>query len=267
MSNNEKQIGSNYTVGSWQSKDVSAIYTQLEHPNWAPWLEAAPDSLAGRVISFPDGQLVAKSLDGKPLASLSMNKIFWNGNKNNLPTWDEVAGDPTTYDKTHIPTGNTLTMMSMNVHPEHTGEGYAKKLIEQAKVLAVKLQVDYLIGSFRPNEFGKYKLEHLSEDMDFATYCNLKRADGLPVDAWLRNLTRNGMEPLAVDPSAMTVSVSMDEFEKYMQEHKPTVWKQTSSDIWECEEVGYWKLDYNNGVAVYKESNLWGLIWKKPGLQ
>lgn len=266
MNEKKEDTGSHYIIGNWQQKDVQAIYEELEHPNWAPWLEAKPCSLAGRTVSFPDGQLMIKSIHGKPLASLSMNKIMWDGDMKTLPSWDEVAGEPTTYEKTYVPSGNTLVLMSMSVHHLHTGEGYARKLIEQAKLLAIKLEVNYLIGSFRPNEFGAYKLAHIGKDVDFATYCKLTRQDGLPIDGWLRNLTRNGMRSLIVDSHAMTVSMPIKDFEYYKQTYRPHVWCEINQDVWECGEVGTWKVDYNNGIATYKESNLWGLIWKKSGL-
>lgn len=266
MLDKKENIGSQINCSNWQLKDIQAIYEQLEHPNWAPWLEAQPESLAGRVVIFPKGQLVLKNNSGDYLASLSMNRINWDGNQDTLPSWDEVAGDPTTYENTYNVNGNTLTMMSMNVHPQHTGEGYARLLIEKAGLLAIDLGVDYLVGSFRPNHFGKYKIAHIDEKVNFEDYCKLKRGDGLPIDGWLRNLTRNGMQPLKVDHQAMTVLVSLETLNEYQNEYKPQKWIQTDPEIWECEEVGTWNVDSNTHQALYIESNLWGLIWKRTGL-
>lgn len=262
----EYNTGFFYTIGNWQQKDVSTIFAKLERPNWAPWLEAMPKSLAGRAATFPDGQLIIKSICGEPLASLSMNKINWNGDVKTLPSWDAVAGEPTTYENTYMPFGNTLAMMSMNVNPDNIGEGYARTLIDKSKELAIKLNIDYLIGSFRPNEFGKYKLEHKEENIDFITYCALTRSDGLPIDGWLRNLTRNGMQPLVVDTNAMVIPILIEVFEEYKQTYKPNKWHEITQNIWECGEVGAWKVDNSSGIATYRESNLWGLIWKNPGL-
>lgn len=109
----------NIATGNWTPQDAEKIYNILEKPNWAPWLEASKESIEGRSIVFPQGQLVIKSIDGTPIASLSTNQIYWDGKVEALPTWDDVAGDPTTYEKTYHPNGNALVMMSMNVHPEH----------------------------------------------------------------------------------------------------------------------------------------------------
>lgn len=267
MAEKKEGIGSQTTVSSWQQKDIQVIYKELEHPNWSPWLEAQPESLAGRAKVFPKGQLLLKGTAGDFLASLSMNRVQWNGNNDSLLSWDDIAGYPTTYEKTYVPSGNTLAMMSMNVHPKHQGKGYARILIEKARLLAIELGVDYLVGSYRPNEYGKFKLAHLGKIPRFEEYCTMKRSDGLPIDSWLRNLTRNGMHPLKVDHEAMVVPVSLQEFTQYQKEYNPEKWIEVSSNIWECGEVGTWTVNAKNGLAVYKESNLWGISWKRIGSQ
>lgn len=121
----------NITTGNWTPHDAEKIFDILEKPNWAPWLAASKESIEGRSLVFPKGQLVIKSIDGTPIASLSTNQIYWDGKVETLPTWDDVAGEPTTYEKTYDPNGNALVMMSMNVHPEHqrrrTSENFNRK--------------------------------------------------------------------------------------------------------------------------------------------
>lgn len=50
-----------------------------------------------------------------------MNRIDWDGQRDTLPCWDKIAGDPTDYSQTYKPEGNTLVAMSMNVDPLHQG--------------------------------------------------------------------------------------------------------------------------------------------------
>lgn len=248
-------ISGAFTSATWADKSTAQIYTHLEVPTWAPWLAATAESLAGRAHVFAPGQLVLwDEQSNMPAASLSTNRISWNGDIAILPSWDDVAGDPTTYEHTYDPHGNTLTLMSMNVRPDLNGKGLARKLIEQVQCLAQDLQVQHLIGSFRPNEYGKYKL-NTANPVGFAEYCALTRPDGLPVDGWIRNLTRNGMKPLKVDSQAMIVSIPISEFNQIKQPH----WKLVN-DQWECGEVGSWTVNENTGLATYIESNLWGYI-------
>ncbi|HSX40359.1 MAG TPA: GNAT family N-acetyltransferase [Candidatus Saccharimonadales bacterium] len=258
----EYKEGSNqyYIVTNWSAEDAHLLFTQLEQPNWAPWLAASEETLAGRAFIFPQGQLMIKDREGKPLASLSMNRISWNGNLTSLPSWDEVAGEPTTYEKTYAQYGNTLVMMSMNVNPEHQGQGYARSLIAEAKQLGQTLGIEYIIGSFRPNEYGKHKLNFGKKSATFKKYCELIRPDGLPVDAWLRNLSRNGMKHLKVDKKAMVVPVTLKEFEEYKNSFNLNQWVEVEPNTWECGEVGTWHVDVKNDTAVYIESNMWGLL-------
>ncbi len=267
MTENNEKVNQVYTVSNSKPEWAESIYALLEKPNWAPWLAASAETLGKRAEVFPDGQLIIMRNDGVPMASLSMNRINWGGDPKTLPSWDDIAGEPTTYENTFEPKGNTLVMMSMNVNPEFQGEGFARVLIEQAKLLAEKLGVEYLIGSFRPNEYGKHKHTNLGNHLGFESYCEAKREDNWPIDGWLRNLSRNGMQPLAVDPQAMTVVVSMIEFDNIKNEIASEVWIEVAPGVWECGEVGNWKLDTTKATATYKESNLWGLIWEKTGSQ
>jgi hypothetical protein len=249
-----------FVIGSWQPVEGEAIYVALEHPNWAPWLEASAATLAGRARVFPHGQLVIKDLAGQYAASLSMNQILWDGQIAHLPSWDAVAGDPTDYSKTHNVMGNALVMMSVNVAPACKGKHMPTNLIAYAKVVANGLGMEHLLGSFRPSGFGQAKKAH-GHDLNFGAYCWSKQeGTGKPIDPWLRSLAWNGLELLAVDPAAMTVKVSIGEFEEYKAQYKPDAWIEVAEGKWECEEVGTWNIDSNNGIAVYVESNVWGKI-------
>src|SRR3989338_11675734 len=143
----QTDIGFDYMgVSNWKKSDGSLIFNHLEKSNWAPWLAASARTLASRSQVFPQGQLVLKDAIGTPLASLSTNQIMWNGNPQTLQSWDGIAGEPTTYETTYIPAGNTLVLMSMNVHPKYQGKGLARVMIEEIKKVAQSLGVTYLIG-------------------------------------------------------------------------------------------------------------------------
>lgn len=247
-----------YTISSWKPEEADALYHALEHPNWAPWLEASVESLAGRASTFPAGQLVMKDAGGNYVGSLSLNQIFWDGDTAHLPSWDDVAGDPTDYSTTYTPEGNTLVLLSMNVAPSWKGKQIPSKLIDKAIQLAHTLGVTHLIGSFRPSGFGEAK-KGLGYAFDFTEYCQMTKHDGKPVDPWLRSLSWKGMSMLAVDPKAMTVTVPITEFEGY-KSYKPESWVEVKPGIWECGEVGVWIIDSASGLATYQESNVWGSL-------
>lgn len=249
-----------YQVESIKPEEVQEIIENLEEPNWAPWLAACAEVITHRARVFAAGQLVLKDSDGLEKASLSMNQIFWDGEIKTLPTWDEVAGVPTDYSETYEPTGNTLVLMSMNVHPDSKGQRLPSKLVEACKDLAKNLDVEHLIGSFRPSGFGIAK-RGMGYDLDFWEYCLMKRHNSeKPVDPWLGSLWHMGMEVLDEDLKAMTVQVPMLEFWKYQDTYNQEYWEEIGSGVWECGEVGKWTLDAKSGLAVYQESNLWGSL-------
>ena len=253
----ERLIG-NVQIISWKDTDIKLLHKELEIPNWAPWLAASLETMKTRASVFPAGQLVLTE-NTQPKVSLSTNRINWNGNIDHLPSWDEVAGDMPNYKTTYQPKGNTLVLMSMNVAPMEQGKGYARKMLEEAKLLAVKLGIQNLIGSFRPSEYGKHKQHMLGNHgtpLSFEQYVYSKRDDGLPVDSWLRNLTRNGVELWKVDDSAMTVTVSFDEFMGYIPQEQQ-LWYVTDNTI-VTDQVGDWRVDYGSQTVTYQEKNIWG---------
>jgi len=248
------------TIRPWSPGDALEIYEILEHPNWAPWLEASAKTLAARASVFPQGQLVMTDGFGKYAASLSLNQIDWDGNISHLPTWDEVAGDPTDYSTTYKPSGNTLVLLSMNVSPAYKGLQLPSKMIDTAVIVAKSLMVDHLIGSFRPSGFGEAKKES-GHELNFEHYCMTTQPNSTkPVDPWLRSLWWKGVQMLAVDPKAMTVTVTTPELVHYQHVYKPLSWNEVKPGVWECGEVGAWTVDSQMGTATYQESNIWGLL-------
>ncbi|MDB5168987.1 MAG: hypothetical protein JWO41_343 [Candidatus Saccharibacteria bacterium] len=260
-------------------RNFAYIYANLEAPNWAPWLHFSEAELAAQSHVFLDGQFELEEED-LPVAILATNRIDWNGVAADLPTWDDIAGVNMTFEDTYCPQGNTLALMSMSVMSDKKGQHLPERLIGLLKDYAVAQEVDHIIGDFRPSGFSEYK--RITGDFDFTKYIGLTRPeDNLPVDAWLRNVTRLGMQPLRVDNRAMVIPVSIDEFESYQQQYQPEQWRQITdenaigqlmgqhqpkqdieqiSEVWECGETGSWYVNREAGAAVYVESNLWGEI-------
>jgi len=252
----------NCTIKSWTPESASIIHQNLEVHNWAPWLSASESSLIGRSKVFPEGQLQIELPEGQIVATVSTNRIYWDGHVDSLPNWDTVAGDPTTYEKTYQPEGNALVLMSMNVHSSYQKFGLATALVHQVQKLGKELGIENIIGSFRPNEFGLFKIKHGPTDFD--AYIHMVQKDGSPIDAWIRSLTRNGMKPLKTDVQAMTVfGITPEEFEELQTNYHADMWKQFG-EKWECGEVGQWTVDPETGLATYQESNLWGIIPNLP---
>lgn len=246
-----------YEVRPYKPEDASLIYQELEVPNWAPWLRASPETLTKRAEAFPEGQLAIWTPEGRPIASLSLSRFNYDGDPQALPTWDEIMGDPPTGEHTFVPDGNAIGMMSINVHPEFQGAGLTRVIIDDVKKRAKDLGIKHIMGSFRPSQFGEWTHEHPREG--FVTYALKERPDNLPLDAWLRALTRNGMRMLRVDDAAMVVpEVPIEEFNNYRETYNPEKWRQIAPHVWRCGETGVWITGENS--ATYIESNVWGIL-------
>lgn len=258
-------------IETWNNLEIEKIY-ELEQKCWAPWLEASYSSLKWRAKIFPLGQiaLISKEQTWNAIAaSLSLNQIHWNGEKDSLPSWDDVAWDPTTYENTYDPNGNALVLMSMNVNEKYHWSH--SPLLSSAKKLAKNKNLPYVIWSFRPNKFWAYITtlfeQYGSEyflwiDLEklFAEYIE-KECNGKPIDQWIWILKKKyGMKPLKIDTNAMVVKVTIEEFHKYkkIDEQKEIYWYNIKDNIWSSGQTGFWYIygDY----AIYKESNVWWLI-------
>jgi GNAT superfamily N-acetyltransferase len=255
------------------------ILDALEVPNWAPWLRFSAEELDAQSEVFPAGQLLACDDTTRPLASLSTNRIDWDGMIEHLPTWDRVAGKTRTYRDTCVPNGNAIVLMSANVRPDARGRGITRLLIDQVKRVAAAERIEHILSDFRPSEYGAYNMEQ--GEVGFATYCAMARRDGLPLDSWLRSVTRNGMQPLGVDSRAMVVRTTVAEFSHHRATYRPNCWYRLIDpnvisirmaehtpqldlhdidEVWECRETGTWYVDRCGGQALYVESNLWGRL-------
>ncbi len=255
-----EQSTSQYKIEKWAPADVRAI-SRLEELNWAPWLRKSSDNMRNIASHFPDTQLLARNNRGDVVAVLTANRINWDGNPHSLGTWDDVVGGSekaSDYSSTYITDGNTICLTSSAVDPLAKGEGLAAKLVTEMKQVGKELGVDHLIGPFRPSGYGAYKLEHGTTD--FVEYCGMMREDGQPLDPWLRNAVRLGMQPLGVAEASMVVEVPMSKFEEYKETYHPEKWKDFGNGRWECGETGSWYVDPADNRAKYIEPNVWGKI-------
>jgi GNAT superfamily N-acetyltransferase len=256
---NTKWKNIEYFISGWSKADHSNLY-KLEEKTWAPWLRKPQKNFATITKIFPTGQRKITNLNGEAIAMFSTNRINWDGDTETLPTWDAVAGGSVElgdFSKTYIPDGNTLDIMSISVDPDMQGKGLATILFMEVINIANDLGVDHLIASFRPCMYGDFKIKS-GEAVPFDEYCRITTQDGLPGDPWLRIATRYGMVPLRIEKSAISVEVSIKEFEQFKNNYIPANWSQNEKGQWECGEVGVWTIKGNK--AQYLEQNLWGEI-------
>jgi GNAT superfamily N-acetyltransferase len=263
------------TVVSGAETRISVLqYERLEKQSWPLWLQFSRSALAEHVRRFPREQFFA--LDDRGLVgALSANLISWDGDPTTLGTWDALAGERQDYTDTHDSGGNTLVLMSMSIATRARANGVARRLLEAARQSVRDRELTHLVGDFRPSGYGGFKLR---DDRDFLTYIGLDDERGVPLDPWLRAVSRIGMQRLRVDEQAMVVDVDVREFERLRDLSGPADWMRTEvardgdlhaaalsfpvigCEYWESGQTGTWYVSRATGRAAYVECGVWGSI-------
>lgn len=248
-------------------------YERLEIESWAPWLRYSRSVLAHHVRAFPEDQFFAYDEAGL-VGALSTNRISWDGDPASLTSWRAIAGARLDYEDTHVADGNTLVTLSMSIASRSRGSGVAGRLLDAVRTSARERGLEHVIGSYRPPGYGSFKL---GDDRGFLAYADLSGREGLPLDPWLRSLTRRGMERLGVDEQAMVLEVELGDFET-LGRRSSSPWVRVvdardaslheaalplalaDCEFWEVGQTGTWYVDRAAGRAVYIESGVWGAV-------
>lgn len=239
---------------------------------WAPWKRFEAHDLMLMRRLCPEGQFFIFAEDGiTPLAALNTQRITWNGDTATLPTWDQMIGKGR-FARAYDPNGNTLVMLNITVNEDVQGRNLPSRLIEKAVASAEEHGIGRIIVLFRPKGYGLYRMENGLSNHDIAEYLNMRRDDGLPEDAWQRNLERNGMQLIGISRSTFRLTVPMDVFEHYKktyrakmlpERYKDKGWLEVSPGVWECGECGTWYTGAEGNKALYNESRGIGLVWER----
>jgi GNAT superfamily N-acetyltransferase len=95
------------------------------------------------------------------------------------------------------------------VAPDRRGEGLSGRLVEGMRELARAHGLTRFVAPVRPTMKTRYPLTSM------ARYVQWRRADGLPVDPWIRVHARLGAELLEVCDSSMVVNGTVDAWESW----------------------------------------------------
>lgn len=96
-----------------------------------------------------------------------------------------------------------LSALEITIAPSHRGRGLATRLIEVMRDAARKRDLAALIAPVRPSRKAD------EPDTPMAHYAARTRADGLPVDPWLRTHVRAGGQLRGVCPASMTIGAPL----------------------------------------------------------
>ena len=193
------------------------IFTLRERPDLRPlifasdlqsvWPEFMTHSAAAELYFAPwmfDRYLdyaFAGAADGKVVArAFSVPFAFNTDGRTELPDggWDQVirwAHD----DRMIGRAPNALSALEISMLPEARGSGNSLALLGAMKACAKIEGFGAVFAPVRPNQ------KHLQPRTPMRDYVNTVRADGLPIDAWLRTHLRAGGKFVKIAPYSMTI--------------------------------------------------------------
>lgn len=168
---------------------------EVEKNSWPPELQAPREKFASRLNLFPEGFFVVR-IDEK-IKGVSTSQIT-TYDSSSLKTWDEIT-DNGTIKQTHIPSGDSLYVVSVGVGAESQGKGVGGMLVESQIDLAKKLGLKRLFLGARAPGYDAYCKDNGEISME--EYLELKNDKGEPVDPEVRFYERQGLYPVKIIPN------------------------------------------------------------------
>ncbi|MEV4545744.1 N-acetyltransferase [Micromonospora echinaurantiaca] len=119
--------------------------------------------------------------------------------------WDRVI-QRATLNRLSGATPNLVSALEICIRPDRRGTGLSARMLAAMRDAVRKRGYDTLVAPVRPN--GK----HSQPDVPMTEYAGQVRADGLPVDPWLRVHVRAGGRIERVAPRSMVISGTLDDW-------------------------------------------------------
>jgi GNAT superfamily N-acetyltransferase len=153
---------------------------------------------------FPEWQLVALDDAGMAVGKVHAVPFAWDLSDPDLPAsgWDGVLARAFT-GRWRGTRPTAVSLLEARLAPSHLGGGRSRLLLEAAAERAVARGLPHLVGPVRPTH------KHLQPHLPMQDYVQQRRADGLPVDPWLRVHARMGGRVVGTCPASMVIAGSL----------------------------------------------------------
>lgn len=198
-----------------------------------------------RVEYFRDWEFYLVSED-RLIAGCWGVPIAWDGAVADLPGGftDSLGRAVTSYEENVVP--NTFVLMAAAVRSDEQGRGHAGRVITAIRDHAVANGLSQVIAPVRPTLKSSYPL------IPIDTFMTWTRADGLPLDPWLRTHVRLGASLLAPAPASQTMTGTVEDWETWTKMPFPSTGTYTIPD-------GLTTLAINreSNTGLYIEPNIW----------
>jgi GNAT superfamily N-acetyltransferase len=219
--------------------------------NWPEFTQADPavNALFGQVAStFPHLCVAATDASGAVLATgrataftfdLPGRDALPDGGLDRAMVWafsDQLAGR----------TPDTASAVEIAIGQQHRGSGLSHRMLAALRDAARDAGLSRLVAPVRPNGKHQYPALPMTE------YITMVRADGLPVDPWLRVHVRAGGRILQVAPASMVMDGSLAQWREWTG-----LPFDRTGDVIVPEALVPVHCDAEHDHAVYVEPNVW----------
>jgi len=201
----------------------------------------------GRVRElFGDLELVLLDPDDVIVAAGWSVPLRWSGDPVDLPGGytDSLARAVGGHDRGEP--ADTLVIAAAQVHPERRGLGIAAELLTALAGLAAERGWARVIAPVRPTLKARYPLTPIDR---FASWT---RADGAPLDPWLRTHWRMGAQIIATAPRSQTMTGTVKEWESWCGMVFPDSGEYVIPD-----GLAPLRIDRDADRGTYAEPNVW----------
>jgi GNAT superfamily N-acetyltransferase len=195
---------------------------------------------------FPDLELVLLD-DADVLVAAGWGvPIRWNGDPADLPEGytDSMVRAVQGRDRDEAP--DTLVIMAAQVHPDRRGKGLAGELLTALAQLAQRRGWQRVVAPVRPTLKTRYPLTPIDR---FASWT---RADGAPLDPWLKTHWRLGASMVATAPRSQTMTGTVADWERWTGLSLPD-----SGEYVIPQGLSTLHVDRDHDRGTYVEPNVW----------
>jgi GNAT superfamily N-acetyltransferase len=184
---------------------------------------------------------------GELVANLNSAPLAWDGTDDGLPDgWDDQLLRSVAGLAPGAPPADTLGAIQIVVRPDRQGTGLAGVMVGAMRAIAAARGYRALIACVRPTGREPYALVPIER------YAHWTRADGLPVDPWIRLHVRLGGRVVRGVPASMTMRGTVAEWREWTGLELPE-----SGEYLPRGAAAPVRIDLDADEGVYHDPNAW----------
>jgi hypothetical protein len=231
-----------------------AALQRIQRAVWPPGMAYInEDAVCGRLWPvllrrFPEFQLVLCDARGRVVAGGYAIPFVWDGRPVTLPMGVDGVLVRGLRDLRRRRRPNTLSALLAVVDPRLQGKGLSREVIRAMALLVARHGMRALVAPVRPTLKHRYPLTPM------ARYLRWRRADGAPLDPWLRVHWRLGARVLGVATRSMVVEGRVKDWESWTGMRFPA-----SGDYVVPGALTTVRIDRARDRGRYVEPNVWML--------